>query len=96
LILQPIVENAVKYGVAGASPPATITIRATSADERLILEIMDSGKGAAQNSSGGGIGLTNVRQRLALLYGEASTELIARREADGRFRVCLTMPLEKS
>jgi two-component system LytT family sensor kinase len=96
LILQPIVENAVKFGVAGASPPATIRIRATSVDQRLILEIVDSGTGAKQNSSGGGIGLANVRQRLALLYGEDSTELTAGRDADGRFWVRMTMPLETS
>ena len=96
LILQPIIENAVKYGVVGAPPPATITIRATSADARLVMEVVDSGKGAKQNSSGGGIGLTNVRQRLALLYGEATTDITADREADGRFRVRITMPLEKA
>jgi len=96
LILQPIVENAVKFGVAGAPPPATITIRAMSADERLIVEVVDSGKAVQQGSSGGGIGLTNVRQRLALLYGDALTDLTASREADGRFRVRMSMPLEKS
>jgi len=96
LILQPIVENAVKYGVAGAPPPATVIIRAFSAAERLIVEVVDSGKGAKQSSPGGGIGLTNVRQRLALLYGEASTDLIVSREPDERFRVRMTMPLEKS
>ena len=96
LILQPIIENAVKYGVAGAPPPATIAIRASSADGQLMVEVIDSGKGANQNSPGGGIGLTNVRQRLALLYGEASIDVAAGREADGRFRVRITMPLEKA
>jgi LytS/YehU family sensor histidine kinase len=96
LILQPIIENAVKFGVAGAPPPATIRIRAISVDERLILEIVDSGKGGKLNSSGGGIGLTNVRQRLGLLYGEAATDLVAGHEVDGRFRVRVTMPLETS
>jgi two-component system, LytTR family, sensor kinase len=94
LILQPIVENAVKYGVAGAPPPATITIRATAAGERLSLEVIDSGKGAKHNATGGGIGLANVRQRLALLYGEGRTGLTAAREADGRFGVRISLPLE--
>jgi len=96
LILQPIVENAVKYGVAGAPPPATITIRAAAHGERLTVEVIDSGKGAKQDSSSGGIGLANVRQRLALLYGQERTELAAAREADGRFRVHVTLPLEEA
>jgi hypothetical protein len=96
LILQPIVENAVKYGVAGAPPPATITICAAAHGEQLTIEVIDSGKGAKQSSPGGGIGLTNVRQRLALLYGEERTELVADREADGRFRVHIDLPLEEA
>jgi two-component system LytT family sensor kinase len=94
LILQPVVENAVKYGVAGASPPATITICATAVDGQLSLEVVDSGKGATQKLSGGGIGLANVRQRLMLLYGEGRTALLADREADGCFRVRISLPLE--
>jgi hypothetical protein len=96
LILQPIVENAVKYGVAGAPPPATIAIRAITDGERLTLEVVDSGKGAKHSSAGGGIGLANVRQRLALLYGDDRTDLVAERESDGRFLVRLTLPLEKA
>ena len=93
LILQPIVENAVKYGVAEASPPATIAIRAMASGEQLTIEVIDSGKGSKQASPGGGIGLANVRQRLDLLYGGA-TDLVAGREPDGRFRVQLSLPLE--
>jgi len=93
LILQPIVENAVKYGVAGALPPATISIRAGEAGEQLILDVVDSGKGKSQGESGG-IGLANVRQRLTLLYGEDRIRLDARREPDGKFRVKIELPLE--
>jgi two-component system LytT family sensor kinase len=95
LILQPIVENAVKYGVAGASPPATISIGAAADGAQLALEVVDSGKGTNQNLGGGGIGLANVRQRLALLYGEDRSELTAGRVADGRFRVRVSLPLEE-
>ena len=41
LILQPIVENAVKYGVAGAPPPAHIAVRAWAEDRRLLIEVTD-------------------------------------------------------
>jgi signal transduction histidine kinase len=94
LILQPIVENAVKYGVAGAPPPASIEVRARSADGRLILEVIDSGKGKGPKTSGGGIGLANVRQRLGLIYGEGTTALTATRLADGSFHVRVEFPLE--
>lgn len=94
LILQPIVENAVKYGVSESLPPATITIRAMAIDRQLTIEVIDSGRVAKQNSPSGGIGLANVRQRLALLFGEENTVLATDREKDGRFRVRLTLPLE--
>ena len=94
LILQPIVENAVKYGVAAAPPNATVSIAARADNGRLRLEVTDSGKGTSPQNGGSGIGLANVRQRLALLYGEAASNLSAERDANGRFRVEVTLPLE--
>jgi len=94
LILQPLVENAVKYGVAGAEPPATVSIEAHSQDSMLTLEVFDSGMGKAQ-PSGGGIGLANVRQRLQLLYGEGHSSLTADRQPDGRYRAQITIPKEQ-
>jgi signal transduction histidine kinase len=94
LILQPIVENAVKYGVASAPPNATIAIHAFSDGQRLILQVTDSGRGTGSQNGGSGIGLANVRQRLALLYGEAGSALIAGRDPNGEYRVQITLPLE--
>lgn len=94
LILQPIVENAVKYGVAGAPPPASIHIRAWSADSRLFLEVVDSGTGKCIGASGNGIGLDNVQKRLSLVYGEGQSELVSGRIGGGSFRVRLEFPLE--
>ena len=96
LILQPIVENAVKYGVAGTPPPASISISASVMDGTLQLEVVDSGKGAPHAKSGGGIGLANVGQRLSLLYGEGRSSLDAARDPDGAFRVRISLPLEAS
>ena len=93
LILQPIVENAVKYGVAGAPPPAKIGIGASCVDGRLRLEVDDSGNGKPV-ASGGGIGLANVEQRLVLLYGVDRSSMTAGRDAHGGFRVRLLLPLE--
>ena len=94
LILQPIVENAVKYGVAGAPPPATISLRAWEDDGQLAIEVVDSGKGSVQKSPGTGIGLTNVAERLSLLYGADRSALRPIRQPDGSFKVSVLLPLE--
>src|SRR4051794_29231159 len=70
LILQPIVENAVKYGVSGAPPPAHIAVSGWAEGRQLFLEVLDSGKGRPPKAQGAGIGLANVLQRLRLIYGE--------------------------
>jgi len=94
LILQPIIENAVKYGVSEAPPPATISLSAHADGKKLILDVVDSGKGRGSMTNGSGIGLANVRERLMLLYGDEEAGLTAGRDSDGRFRVELTLPLE--
>lgn len=94
LILQPIVENAVKYGVAGAPPPARIEIEARRETDRLRIRITDSGNGAPPKAVSTGIGLTNVRERLRLIYGKRRGLLSAGKLTDGSFRVELSLPLE--
>jgi signal transduction histidine kinase len=94
LILQPIVENAVKYGVASAPPPAMIEVKSWKASGRLHISVKDSGKSTAPKTTGGGIGLSNVRQRLRLIYGEDRTSVSAGKLADGSFEVELAFPLE--
>ena len=94
LILQPIVENAVKYGVAAAPPNATISIEASPDNGAVVIAVTDSGNGTGSQNGGSGIGLANVRQRLALLYGDAASSLSAGRDSAGRFRVEVRLPLE--
>lgn len=69
LILQPIVENAVRHGVARQTNPGHITIRARRHGERLIMSVEDNGPGLKVNSNGSGIGLSNTRARLEQFYG---------------------------
>jgi two-component system LytT family sensor kinase len=94
LILQPIIENAVKYGVAEAPPPATISLSARTDAGKLVLDVVDSGKGRGSPGAGAGIGLANVRERLTLLYGDEVSALTADRDNEGQFRVEITLPLE--
>ena len=72
MILQPLVENAVTHGIAPRSTAGEIRIRARRADGLLRLEVIDNGKGLADdlaNLSNKGLGLANTRARLRQLYG---------------------------
>lgn len=73
LILQPLVENAVKYGLDADPTRAELAISANRDGERLCLMVRDGGSGATAGapSSGTGVGLTHTRERLATLYGES-------------------------
>ncbi len=77
LILQPIVENAIRHGIAVRSGPGHVEVRAERRGEVLRLQVRDNGPGlpegpaAARPQSEGGVGLSNTRARLAQLYGAA-------------------------
>jgi two-component system, LytTR family, sensor kinase len=69
LILQPIVENAVRHGVAKQTSHGHITIRARREGDRLIMTVEDNGPGLKAQSNGSGIGISNTRARLEQFYG---------------------------
>jgi two-component sensor histidine kinase len=95
LILQPLIENAVKYGVSRSRRPVTITIRATSEHDRLLLTVQDDGEPGSTGTEAGqgtGLGLRNVADRIAARFdGDGSCRVHPL--APGGFRVELTMPL---
>lgn len=92
LILQPLVENAIKYGVSGVNRPVTITIHAERQGETIRLTVSDDGRGpAAKDKDGAGIGLANVRDRLQARFGRAAG-LETHAPEGGGFVVTLTMP----
>jgi LytS/YehU family sensor histidine kinase len=96
LLLQPVVENAIKYGVARAKNVVTLTIRAQQDGARLQLIVENSGDPAAAPAQGEepstGVGLTNVCERLQARFG-VSTSCEYGPRPEGGFRVALTMPL---
>ncbi len=95
LILQPLVENAIKHSVSHSKVPVTITISAKADGDSLILTVADDGKSAPLSSSGEegeGIGLANVRDRLETRFGRDANLKTLRPEAGG-YMVELTMPL---
>jgi two-component system, LytTR family, sensor kinase len=72
LLLQPIIENAIKYAVTPAEDGADILIDARRMSDRLVITIADTGPGlgAVPAEAGGtGVGLANIRERLAQTYG---------------------------
>lgn len=93
MILQPLVENAIKHGVARSIQPVTITIRAHKQGAHLHLSVEDDAKAVSPAAPGGtGVGLTNVRERLAARFdGAASVSAV--HTASGGFRVELVMPM---
>lgn len=72
-LLQPLVENAVRHGIAPHTHPGHVDVDARRVDERLVIRITDSGKGVAPDYLtllNQGVGLTNTRARLQHLYGD--------------------------
>ncbi|HEY0152490.1 MAG TPA: histidine kinase [Longimicrobium sp.] len=80
MVLQPLVENAVKHGIAPRGGTGRVAISARRSGEWLELEVADDGAGpqaAVAPRAGGGVGTSNTRARLRQLYGEAfSFELL--------------------
>ena len=93
LILQPLVENAIKYGVSRATRPVSITISADRRDDNLVLSVIDDGEAVeAAHVGGNGIGLANVRDRLEARYKSAA-RLDTQSVKSGGFIAILTLPL---
>jgi two-component system LytT family sensor kinase len=93
MVLQPIVENAIRHGLGQSEEAVTVEVVATSSNGTLNLVVSDDGPGLVSHGSGRtGIGLTNIRNRLARLYGD-SAQLVLER-GDGRgVRVTITLPI---
>lgn len=70
LLLQPLVENAVRHGVSKSSAPVRIELKSNLRDAKLELQVCDDGPGVSGEGSGNGVGLSNTRARLQQLYGD--------------------------
>src|SRR5262249_35479198 len=73
MILQPLVENAIKHGIGPKVEGGEVRIAARMASDRLEIVVEDTGAGRSAKSRqrGAGIGLTNIQERLSRLFGEA-------------------------
>lgn len=95
MILQPLVENAVRHGSAERAGRGAVAVRARQQDGRLILEVEDDGAGSAgPGNPGNGVGLSGTAERLQLLYG-ADQSFTAGNGGAG-FRVRASLPLRRA
>lgn len=92
LLLQPLVENAIRNTV-GARGTGRIEVRATSVSDRMHIIVRADGTGGATKSTSTGIGLANVRARLATLYQDRHLMTLAA-DADGGTTVTIDIPAE--
>lgn len=94
LILQPIVENAIRHGISAISSAGRVAVHARVRDQELEITVCDDGPGvkAASPHRGSGTGLRNTRERLLQLYGNASSVHVSD-APDGGTVVRLTLPV---
>ena len=93
LLLQPLVENAVRHGLAPSAGGGTIRIQAAQRGGRLLLTVQDNGPGAATAApSARGVGLRNSEARLRTLYGAAGYALTIQTAPAQGFTVHLDLP----
>lgn len=100
LLLQPLVENTIKHGIAKRCSPGTVRIAAKRVSDRLEIEIENDGPDQPEESTSRaptavdqrqGIGLPNTRARLAHIYG-ANHRIQLKARPDGGMLVCLSLP----
>ena len=107
LLLQPLIENAIKYAVSPLEEGAKISLSAQVSGKRLRLVVSDTGPGlkspvestrgevpASASPDSTGVGLTNIRDRLAQAYGDQHLFEI-RSPANGGFTVIIELPFER-
>ena len=97
LILQPIVENAIKHGVSPRTGLGLVAVASRREGESLWLEVRDNGvglSGTARSQLRSGVGLSNTRDRLECLYGEA--QRLEFSEAETGLTVRLRIPFSRA
>jgi two-component system, LytTR family, sensor kinase len=100
MLLQPLIENSIKHGLATKIEEGRIFLRSRLTDSRLIIEVEDNGVGMGSANllekptglGGTGIGLTNVAERLKVLYGDTARMTIDSHEGKGTL-IRLRLPL---
>jgi two-component system, LytTR family, sensor kinase len=97
LLLQPLIENAIKYAVTPSEDGADIWITASREGEAVRIEVADNGNcddcGDMALSPSTGVGLANIRERLAQAYGSAHA-FASKKNEHGGFSVVIEIPYQ--
>lgn len=91
LLIQPLVENAIKHGLEKSVQGGEVVIAVERADGTIRIRVVDSGVGIRETAGGSGIGLENVRRRLAIMYGDAGRLVIGENSPSG-VKVVIELP----
>ena len=92
MMLQSLVENAIKHGLEPKAEGGAITVSAEVIHGKLAVAVADTGVGFARAATAGtGMGLSNIRERLKLIYGDAAEMKIAENTPTGT-RVTIVVP----
>ena len=97
LILQPLVENAIKHGIAKRKEGGSVRIAASQHDNQLHISVSNDGPALAPGweAATTGVGVTNVRARLKALYGDAAS-FVMNAQTLGGMEVAITLPLRSA
>ena len=97
MLLQPLVENAIRHGIAPLARGGAISISARREESRLHLQVRDDGRGVVDAGANGSdrkrVGLANTRARLEQLYGSGAFTFEMRSAPDRGAEISLTIPL---
>jgi two-component system LytT family sensor kinase len=95
LLLQPLMENAIKYAVTPQEDGADISVEARLQGDRVVINVSDTGPGSATTSRSlsTGVGLANIRDRLAQAYGD-NHRFETQSDISGGFRVFIDIPYQ--
>jgi LytS/YehU family sensor histidine kinase len=77
LSVQPLVENAIKHGIAQSAEPGYVRVRIELGGEELRILVENSSDSSRSAETGAGVGLQNVRRRLEICYGPGATLRLA-------------------
>ena len=97
LILQPLIENAIKYAISPSEEGGTLRISARVQRGTLVMQLSDTGPGLGNGNGGqksSGVGLKNTRERLQQLYGDHQAFTLAPNEPQG-LRITINIPFEE-
>lgn len=72
MLLQPLIENAIRHGIEPRIGPGNVTLSAQFFEGRLRLSVVDDGIGLTANTTASGVGLANIKERLAAIYGSGA------------------------